>query len=160
MGDAGAVLRELALFEAGLRDPVGFGHREHVRLAYETLARHPFDRAVARYAGGLRRMAARAGAPGKYHATVTVAFLALVGERRALGVPNDDAPGWEAFARAHGDLLDPACLRRWYAPERLSSAVARRTFVLPDVERGGVRGGSPPVPTPSVRSATGAAPTR
>ena len=135
MADADGVLRELALFEAGLRDPAGFGHREHVRLAYETLARHPFDRAVARYAGGLRRMAARAGAPGKYHATVTVAFLALVGERRALATPDGEPPDWEAFARDHGDLLDPACLRRWYAPERLSSAAARRTFLLP------VRGG-------------------
>ena len=127
MADAAAVLRELALFEAGLRDPAGFGHREHVRLAYEMLARHPFDRAVARYARGLRRMAARAGAPGKYHATVTVAFLALVGERRAAGGDR----GWEAFARENADLMDPGCLRRWYDPARLGSAAARATFLLP-----------------------------
>ena len=136
--DATPVERELALFEAGLRDPAGFGHREHVRVAYEMLARYPFDRAVARYARGLRRMAARAGAPGKYHATVTVAFLALVGERRAAG----DDGGWEAFARSNPDLFDPGCLRRWYDPERLASAVARATFLLPEPNAGGAGAGA------------------
>lgn len=125
-----AVERELAVFEAGLRDPAAFDHEDHVRLAYETLARHPFDRALARYARGLRRTAARAGARGKYHMTVTVAFLAVVAERRAAAAGGE--AGWEAFARANPDLLERDCLRRWYDPARLASPAARRTFLLPE----------------------------
>ena len=130
-----AIARELAEFEGGRRDPATFDHREHVRLAYEMLARHPFDRALARYARGLRRTAARAGAPERYHMTITVAFLAVIAERRALAGPGGEGEergaGFEAGARATADLLDPGCLRRWYDPARLASAEARRTFILP-----------------------------
>jgi hypothetical protein len=126
---ATAVAHELAEFEGGRRDPATFDHRAHVRLAYEMLARHPFERALLRYARGLRRTAARAGAPGKFHMTVTVAFLAVIAERRATAAADDET--WDAFARANPDLLDPGCLRRWYAPARLASAEARRTFLLP-----------------------------
>jgi len=127
MSDADVVDAELAAFEAGLRDPATFPHAAHVRLAYEMLARHPFDEALARYAAGLRRMAARAGAPERYHATITVAFLALVAERRVC----TGAATWEAFAAAAPELLDRRCLARWYPAELLESDVARRTFVLP-----------------------------
>jgi hypothetical protein len=121
------VAEELARFEAGLFDADGFTHAEHVRVAFEMLGRHEFDDALARYAGGLRRMTARLGVPGKFHATVTVAFLALVAERRA----RTGAATWEAFAGLAPDLLDRACLRRWYPADVLGSDVARRTFVLP-----------------------------
>jgi hypothetical protein len=118
---------ELARFEAGLCDGAAFPHAEHVRLAFEMLGRHEFDEALARYAGGLRRMTARLGIPGRYHATITVAFLALVAERRA----RTGATTWESFADSAPELLDAKCVRRWYPAELLGSDVARRTFVLP-----------------------------
>jgi hypothetical protein len=122
--DVGA---ELAALEAGRRDPAAFPHAEHVRLAFEMLARHEFDDALARYATGLRRLSERAGTPERYHATITVAFLALVAERRA----RTGAATWDAFVAAAPDLLDVRCLERWYPRELLGSDVARRTFVLP-----------------------------
>jgi hypothetical protein len=118
---------ELAELEAGLRDPARFPHAEHVRLAFEMLSRHAFDAALVRYAAGLRRMAARAGVPERFNLTVTVAFLALVAERRA----RTGAERWDAFAAAAPELLDKRCLARWYGDDVLSSDVARRTFILP-----------------------------
>ncbi len=62
-----------------------------------------------------------------YHETVTVAFLAVIGERRARGNSSD----WNEFLMTNPDLLKKDCLSRWYAPEQLASEIARRTFVLP-----------------------------
>jgi hypothetical protein len=118
---------ELAEFEAGLRDENAFPHSDHVRLAYEMLARYEFDEALARFAAGLRRMTTRLGKPGRYHATITTAFFALVAEHRA----RSGASSWEELASHSPELLDPRCLRRWYPAELLGSDVARATFVLP-----------------------------
>ena len=59
------------------------------------------------------------------------AFLSLIAERQALGGYVD----FEAFAAASPDLMDASVLKRWYAPERLMSGIARKTFVLPDAGR-------------------------
>ena len=118
---------ELAAFEAGLLGDTGFPHVEHVRVAFELLSRHAFDEALARLATGLRRMTERLGETGRYHATITVAFLSLVAERRE----QTGATTWEAFVAAAPELLDRRCLEQWYPTEALSSELARRTFVLP-----------------------------
>src|ERR1043166_5247054 len=80
-------------FEAGQIDNRTFHHAEHVRVAFELLAASPFETALTRFATGLRRMAGAAGAPEKFHMTITVAFFAAIAERRAM------APGanWEEF---------------------------------------------------------------
>ena len=118
---------ELDAFVAGETDLATFTHTEHVRLAFEMLQREDFETALGKFALGLRRLAKRAGAPKKYHTTVTVAFLALVGERRMRGGARD----WTSFAAANPDLLDKLVLEQWYPAERLRDDVARRTFVLP-----------------------------
>lgn len=118
---------DLLKFVRGETEPAAFPHREHVRMAYEMLRRHPFDETVLHYSRGLRAVAAKAGHPQAFHQTLTVAFLAVIAERMG------EAPGeFDDFARAHADLFDKALLRRWYRPERLDSAAARRTFLLPD----------------------------
>ena len=104
-----------------------FHHVDHVRVAFEILERHDFPEAVAAYAAGLKSIAGRAGNPGAYHETITVAFLSLIAERRAAGAYGD----FGAFIERNADLLDKAILARWYTPERLQSETARRTFVLP-----------------------------
>jgi hypothetical protein len=73
-------------------------------------------------------MAATAGKPESFHQTVTIAFLSLIAERLEGGSAADFA----AFARENPDLNDKGALGRWYRPERLASAAARRTFLLPD----------------------------
>ena len=118
---------ELRALETGALDPAMFPHPEHVRLAYEMLGRHPFGEAVTRFSRGLRLLTAKAGRPEVYHETITVAFLAVIGERRARA---KDA-GWTEFKANNSDLLDKRCLDRWYDSEYLRSDLARKTFCLP-----------------------------
>src|ERR1043166_2005018 len=122
-----SVEEELEALETGALDPALFPPPEHVRLAYEMLGRHSFGDAVTRFSRGLRLLAAKAGRPEVYHETITVAFLALVGERR---VRAKDA-GWPEFKAQNDDLLDKRCLEQWYDAEQLGTDLARKTFCLP-----------------------------
>jgi hypothetical protein len=119
---------QLARFLRGELEAEGFTHREHVRMAYELLRRHDFPESLLRCSRALRAMLARAGRPEAFHLTVTVAFLALIAERMQAG----EAPDFDAFARENPELLEKSVLARWYHPQRLASAAARRTFLLPD----------------------------
>lgn len=119
---------ELLALENGTLDPAMFRHADHVRLGYEMLGRYPFGEAVTRFSRGLRLLAAKGGRPEVYHETMTVAFLALIGERRARAANCD----WPEFKANNGDLLDKRCLEKWYGAEQLSSDLARRTFCLPE----------------------------
>jgi hypothetical protein len=122
-----AIAEELRAFETGALDPAQFPHSEHVRLAYEMLGRSAFGEAVTRFSRGLKRLAAKAGRPEVYHETITVAFLALVGERRTARRYGS----WAEFQADNPDLLDKRCLEKWYRKEQLASDLARRTFCLP-----------------------------
>ena len=108
--------------------PSEFPHREHVHIAFEMLKRHDFPETVLHFSRTLRAMAEKVGRPEAFHQTVTIAFLSLVAERMEGGVAADFAD----FARANPDLLEKTLLTRWYRAERLASAAARRTFLLPD----------------------------
>jgi hypothetical protein len=135
---------DLERFVRGETDPACFPHREHVRMAYEMLRRHDFAETVLHFSCALRLMTANAGKPEAFHQTVTIAFLALVAER----MQGSEAPAFTAFARANPDLLDKSVLSRWYRPERLASAAARRTFLLPDTAPHEAQlAGEPPAPT-------------
>jgi hypothetical protein len=122
-----ATADELMALETGTLDPSAFPHREHVRFAYGMLERYPFGEAVTRFSSGLKALAAKAGRPEVYHETITVAFLALIGERRARAEDED----WPEFKANNHDLFDKRCLEKWYGPEQLGSDLARRTFCLP-----------------------------
>ena len=128
-------------------DPAAFPHREHVRMAFEMLQRHDFPETVLHYSRTLRAMAEKVGRPEAFHQTITIAFLSLIAERMEAGGAADFA----AFAQANPDLLEKTVLERWYRPERLASAAARRTFLLPDSAPDRARpSGQPPA---TVRSA-------
>jgi hypothetical protein len=124
----GAEGPELARFLRGEIVAADFPHREHVRMGYEMLRRHGFAETALHYSNALRLIAHQAGRPEAFNLTVTNAFLALIGQR--LG----DAPcgDFAAFAAANPQLMDKGLLTRWYRPEQLASALARRTFLLPD----------------------------
>ncbi len=126
MRDA-ATAEELSAFESGGLDPAQFPHAEHVRFGYEMLDRYSFGEAVSRFSGGLKLLVAKAGKPEVYHETITVAFLALINERRACAA----AQTWGEFKRENSDLFDKRCLEKWYGTEQLSSDLARRIFCLP-----------------------------
>ena len=114
-------------FESGALDPAQFPHSEHVRIGYEMLGNYPFGEAISRFSRGLKLLAAKAGKPEIYHETITVAFLALINERRANGATQT----WSEFKADNADLFDKRCLEKWYGAEQLATDLARRTFCLP-----------------------------
>jgi hypothetical protein len=118
-------------FLAGEINAAEFRHPHHVEVAFGLLARASFAEAAVNLSSGLKAITTRAGHPGAYHETITLAFLALIAERRATGEGRD----FQRFAAANPDLFDKTVLSRWYAPDRLGSDLARRTFLLPAPNR-------------------------
>jgi len=120
----------LAAFAEGSLDPAAFHHRDHVRVAWIHLERYAPAAALERFTGGLRRLAAAAGKPDRYHETITWAYLLLINERRARAAR---AMTWEEFAVENADLLTwkPSILAAYYPADVLASDLARRAFVLP-----------------------------
>lgn len=117
----------VAAFESCTLDPDLFPHRAHVRLAWIYLRAHGLLATLGRYSEGIQRYAGRLGASGKYHHTVTWAYLFVIHERMATA----DHPSFAEFAAANEDLFGPV-LDRYYSPDTLSSELARTTFVMPD----------------------------
>ena len=120
-------------FEAGDVPPGGFGHREHVLVAWTYLREEPLLAALARFTTALRRFAAARGAPEKYHETITWAYVLLIHERLERG---DRGASWDDFAAANADLLTwsgaTSILARYYRDDTLRSDLARRVYVMPD----------------------------
>lgn len=104
----------LRAFEAG--ELTDFPHERHVQVAWALAQRYEPEEAFARLAEGIRRIAAHAGVPGKYHETITRAWFELVRNAPAL----DEG------------LYDRTLLGRYYSPERL--AEGRDRWVDPDLQ--------------------------
>jgi hypothetical protein len=107
--------------------PDAFDHRGHVRLAWLYLRDQPVLDALPRFIESLKRYATSLGAAGKYHETITYAFLFLIHERMA----RHPAGTFEEFADLQRDLFGPI-LDRYYHPDTLASDLARTLFVMPD----------------------------
>ena len=120
-------------FLAALEDcslpKAAFNHRGHLRAGYLYLSRHPFGTALERIKTAIQRYAASLGVPDLYHETITVAYMALINQHLAewRGPAN-----WQAFAAANPGLFDKDLLARFYSAETLTSARAKRVFVLGD----------------------------
>ena len=115
-------------FEMGNIAPADFDHLAHLRAAFCLLRRRPFLEACVAMRDGLQGIARRAGRPGLYHETITVAFMSIVAQRLA---GRSDLE-WDGFIADHPELLDRSLLARWYDRDTLESAQARAQFVLPD----------------------------
>lgn len=89
--------------------------------------------ALGEFTGAIKRFAEAQDAHGLYHETITWAFLLIIAER----VARKPADTWDAFAADNADLLSwkPSVLERYYSKELLTSALARTTFVMPDLLR-------------------------
>ena len=113
----------VARFEACTLPPYAFGHREHLYVAWTYLRAAPFEDAAPRFVRNLKRFAARHGAQGKYHATVTWALLMLAAE----ALEEHPTLSFDALLAARPELLDArATLRALYAKDVLESERARR----------------------------------
>ncbi|MFI1994141.1 hypothetical protein [Actinoplanes sp. NPDC020271] len=105
-----------------------FGHREHVHLTWLAVRRYGTPEAVALISDGIQRTARYAGAPQKYHATVSRAWVELIGHH-ASETPEES---FARFAERHPALLDKRLLTRFYHPATLAGPAARQGWVAPD----------------------------
>jgi hypothetical protein len=105
-----------------------FGHRQHVHLTWLSVQRHGVRAAVTLVSDGIQRTARYQGAPQKYHATISRAWVELVGHHIR---PGED---FEAFAGRCPELLDKRLLARHYRSSTLASPAARDGWVEPDLE--------------------------
>lgn len=116
-------------FEAHDLDAAAFHHVDHVQVAFELLGKYDFIDATAIYARGIKTIAAKAGAPDKFSATITYAFMSLIAERMA----RSKGESFEAFLAKNPDILSGNVLAKWYAPDRLHSDIARKIFLMPEI---------------------------
>jgi hypothetical protein len=105
-----------------------FGHREHVKLTWLAVRRCGTPGAIELISDGIRRTARYAGAPQKYNATVSRAWVELTAYHMA------EAPGegFDELVRRNPGLLDKRLLTRFYHSRTLASPAARRGWVEPD----------------------------
>ncbi len=120
-----AKLRRLS---AGTLDPSEFRHLDHIGVAYEALSRHDFFEAASAVATGIRALAEKAGAPHKFNATVTWAYLSLISER----MRTTEHRSADDFIERNPDIAARGALAPWYSSKRLASDLARSTVLLPD----------------------------
>jgi hypothetical protein len=118
----------LAALESCILAERGFGHVAHVRAAYLYLRSDDFAPALQRIQGAIRRYAASLGKPGRYHETITVAYLALIQQARH---ERGDGGSWETFSRSNPQLLQRGLLLQFYPQAQLDSQLARQIFILP-----------------------------
>jgi hypothetical protein len=111
-----------------------FGHRQHVHLTWLAVRRYGTAAAVGLVSDGIQQTARYTGAPQKYNATVSRAWVELVGHHAAEPAPGDPNPAdFAAFAGHHPALLDKRLLTRFYRPSTLASPAARAGWVEPDL---------------------------
>lgn len=106
-----------------------FGHREHIHLSWLTVRRCGVTTAVDLVSKGIQRTARYAGAPQKYHVTVSRAWVELVAYHAA----EHDGGDFAGFAEWHPALLDKRLLARFYRSATLAAPRARTVWVEPDL---------------------------
>jgi hypothetical protein len=104
----------------------GFGHREHVELAWTYLQMYPARRAADAMAAAIRHLA---GDSGKYHETITRAWLHCV----AVHDQRWGAEDFDAFLERNPDLLDRTLLGHFYSRELIGTDRARGDWSEPDL---------------------------
>ena len=122
---------DISRFEAGDVDPAEFTHAAHVYVAWLYLTETTLPDAILRYSAALKQLTRNLGLESKYHETITWFFLIEIAERLSHGTTS----GWHDFATRNADLLDEGStlLSRCYSKARLTSDLARRQFILPDL---------------------------
>ena len=107
----------------------GFGHREHVELAWTYVRLYPIDEAAEAMVAAIRHIARLHGAEDKYHETITHSWLHFV----AVHIQRWGAESFEEFIERNPDLLDRKLIEHFYSRELLLSEPARAAWVGPDL---------------------------
>ncbi len=109
----------------------GFGHREHLELAWSYLRRYPTDEAAEVMAAAIRRIARQHEAEDKYHETITRTWVHFV----AVHIQRWGAESFEEFIERNPDLLDRKLIEHFYSRELILTESARAAWVVPDLRR-------------------------
>jgi hypothetical protein len=121
----------IAAFESGTLDPARFDHRLHLSVAWAYLQRDGFPEGALRFRQHLKAYVTKVGAEGKYHETITWAYLVLLNEEMSLRSPPGES--FDAMIQRRPDLLDHrnGAVARRYNKAQLDLPDARRVFLLP-----------------------------
>lgn len=120
----------LQAFEDGTLSPSEFSHRGHIRMAWLYLRKYGWDDGVVHIRSGIQQFAARLGATGKYHETITI-FWARVVHHMINDQPQIDS--FEEFLATYPQILDSHLIQQHYSADLLRSPVARQQWVEPDL---------------------------
>jgi hypothetical protein len=118
-------------FEACQLDPARFHHADHIRLAWLCVRRHGAAKAESLLLDGIRKFAQRAGAPQKFHHTVTVAWTRLVA---AACCESNSCDSFHEWIKVHPKLLNKHLINEHYSAGKLESSEARRGWLDPDLK--------------------------
>src|ERR1700733_496916 len=122
---------EIQAVEDLIRARGGFGHREHLALAYTYLGASTLTEAQKRMASAIRHVSQMHGMPDRYHDTITRSWVQLVAVHRR----HSSAGSFDEFMAENLGLLDRHLLERHYSRELLGSAGARQSWTEPDLIR-------------------------
>ncbi|MEV6769392.1 hypothetical protein AB0N05_12285 [Nocardia sp. NPDC051030] len=112
-----------------MADAERFGHRQHIHLTWLAVRRYGTDAAIGLVSAGIQRTARYAGAPKKYNATVSRAWVELVGHHANASSTTD----FGTFADRNPALLDKRLLTRFYRSSTLAGVGARTGWIEPDL---------------------------
>ena len=108
-----------------------FHHISHLHVAWVYLAESSsVQQAANKMRETLRRFAAAAGKPQKYHETITLFWVHLLARARAVG----RAERLEELVYANPRLLEKNFPLGYYSAERLFSDEARVSWMEPDLK--------------------------
>ena len=108
-----------------------FHHASHLHVAWVYLTESSsVQQAARRMRNTLRRFAAAAGKPEKYHETITLFWVHLLSRAQAAS----RAERLEDVVHANPQLLEKNFPLAYYSTERLFSDEARTSWVEPDLK--------------------------
>jgi hypothetical protein len=119
----------LAAFEARKIANQDFHHRDHLRLAWIQIRRLGLDRAAQAVAGAIRNFAAHHGHADRYHETMTLFWVRVVG----MGITRHPTLSFDDLLAAEPHLLDKNLPYRHWSRDRMGSDEARRQWIEPDL---------------------------
>lgn len=107
----------------------GFGHRQHLELAWIYLCRYTIEEAAEAMIAAIRHVARLHGAEDKYHETMTRAWLHFV----AVHNQRWGADSFDEFMERNPALLDGRLIQHFYSRELILSEPARASWSPPDL---------------------------
>ena len=119
-----------AAFEECALSPAAFHHADHLHLAWIYAGRCDANEAEEKLLAGIRRFAEKAGVPGKFQYTTTVAWSRLIAASRQDSKAESTFGEWIA---SHPKFLDHRLLEKYYSKGKLGSEPALSAWVASDI---------------------------